>query len=164
MIGRRHLPLSVALLLSLTGCGYHAGALIPPDVKSIHVAIFDNHSFRHEIEIPLSRAIKNEVARRTYLEIKPAGTAGSILTGAITRVDSSVATHDANDQVATQQVTVHVRFEWRRRGSRETIASSADLSSGSQLIVSRGESQSTATEESFRDLAELIVERMQEDF
>jgi len=163
MTGPRLLAVLALAALPL-GCGYHAGSLISPDIRSVHVQMFDSQDFRHEIEVPLTEAVKNEIARRTHLKVVNANAADTVLSGSITRVEAAVTAYDSSDQLFSQNVTVHVRFEWRRRQSNEVLCRVSDLSSTSQLLTLRGETQGTATREAFRDLAELIVERMQEDF
>lgn len=156
--------LCAGLLALSTGCGYRSGTLIPPDVRTVHVEMFDNETFRHEMEIPLSRAIKEEIARRTNLRIVPRQRADTVLSGAIRRVDAPVTAYDQADEIAIQRVAVQVRFEWRRRATGEVIASADALAESVRLLAARGETQATAAEDAFRDLARAIVERMQEDF
>ena len=152
------------VLAVLPGCGYQAGSLITPDVQSVHVQVFDNRDFRHEIEVPLTEAVKNEITRRTHLKIRGPDTADTVLRGTIKKVSASVTAYDTDDEVFSQSVTVRVEFEWRRRDNDQLLASASDLGSSAQLLALRGETQGTATSETFRDLAELIVERMEEDF
>ena len=153
----------VLALVALAGCGYRVGSLIPPDVKSVHIKMFDNLDFRHEIEIPLTQAVKDEVARRTPLKLKPAELADSVLSGKIIEVRASGTVYDTSDLIYTQQVTVKVAYEWRRRRDGRVL-SSGSLSSSAQLLAARGETQGVGTNEAFADLAELIVEHMQEGF
>ena len=156
--------LAAACALCLTGCGYRASSLITPDVTSVHVRMFDNRTFRHEIEVALTEAIKDEVARRTPLKIRGAATADSELSGTITKVTSSVTSYDQKDRVFSQSLTVTVAFEWRRRGDGRVLARASGLSTSADVVALRNETQGTATSEAFRDLAELVVERMQQDF
>lgn len=148
----------------LCGCGYRAGALIPPDVRTVHVEMFDNETFRHEIEIPLSRAVKDEIVRRTGLRILPRDAADTVLGGAILRVDAPMTAYDQADEISVQRVAVYIRFEWRRRATGEVIAKADTLSETVRMLAARGETQATASEEAFIGLAEAIVEMMQEDF
>jgi len=149
---------------ALTGCGYRMGSLVSPDLKSVHVRMFDNRGFRHEIEVALTQAVKDEIARRTHLSLKNAAAAETVLSGTITNVQSSVTSYDARDDVFSQSLTVTIAFEWRRKGDGRILARASGLSIAAEAIALREETQGTATTEAFRDLAELIVERMQEDF
>ena len=117
--------IEICLLIAfvvLPGCGYYTGTLIASDVKTVHVKMFDNDSFRHELEVPLTEAIKNEITRRTNLRIVDADSADSVLDGAITRVDASVVSQDADDRVFSQTLTVALRFQWRERRSGRVTA------------------------------------------
>ena len=164
MICVKRIVLVCASTLALAGCGYRSSALMPPDVHSVHIKMFDNTTFRHEIEFALTEAVKNEIARMTDLKILPAGAADSVLSGAITRVTATVTAYSERDRIFTQDITVHVRFQWRRRDRNELIAGSSDVAATGKLIAPRGEGQGTATAEAFRDLAQAIVQRMQQGF
>jgi hypothetical protein len=125
--------------------------------------MFDNRDFRHEIEIPLTQAVKDEIARRTHLKIADAESADSTLGGSITRIKASVVTYDQGDRVFSQNLTVTVAFEWKRRGG-ESLARVPEMSETVSILAPRGDSQGAATSDAFRQLAQRIVERMQEDF
>lgn len=161
---RKSAPLFfLALAFCLAGCGYRAGMLIPPDVKTIHVRMFDNETFRHELEIPLTRAVKDEMARRTNLRFASPESADSVLSGAITRIRARATVYDQADEVLTQEIAVHVRFEWRRANG-ELIAGSPDVRGTAQRIAVRDATQTAAILDILPDLAENIVEEMQEGF
>ena len=164
MMDAKKIVALAAVAMALTGCGYRASTLMPSDVRSVHIDMFDNATFRHEIEIPLTESVKNEVVRLTDLEIKPRADADSVLKGTITRVIASVAAYNDRDQIFTQDVTVYVRFEWRRTGTDELIAGSSSVAATGKLIAPEGDSQFTATAEAFRDVAQLIVQQMQQGF
>lgn len=153
---------ALAGLLALAGCGYRSGTLIPPHVESVHVKMFDNETFRRELEIPLTRAVKDEVARRTNLRLAPAGVADSTISGAITRVRARAIVYDQADEVLTQDITVHVRFEWR--DARGRLLASSTVSETAQRFAPRDETQADAIQAAMQDLAERIVEAMQEGF
>lgn len=158
------LRLAPLLMTALTGCGYHAGSLISADIKTVHVAMFDNKDFRHEIEFALTEAVKNEVVRRTHLKLADRTSAQSVLEGTILRIEPSTIAFDQFDQVFSQGLTVHVDFRWTKQGDGRVLASAEELSYTAQLVAVRGDTETTATAVAFRDLAKLIVERMQEDF
>ena len=162
MIPRLQVLVALAWLLSLAGCGYRSGALIPPHVESVHVEMFDNETFRRELEIPLTRALKDEVARRTNLRLATAGAADSTLSGTITRVRARAIVYDQADEVLTQDITVHVRFEWR--DARGRLLSSSTVSETVQRFAPRDETQADAVQAAIQDLAERIIEEMQEGF
>ena len=164
MMDAKKLILIALTATALAGCGYRASKLMPPDVRSVHIDMFDNATFRHEIEVPLTESVKNEVVRMTDLELKPLGAADSVLNGTITRVQASVAAYDARDRIFTQDVTVHVRFEWRRTGNGATIVGPTTVAATGRLIAPEGDSQFTATAEAFRDVSQLIVQQMQQGF
>ena len=97
--------------LLLTGCGYHAGFLIPADVHTVHIRVVGNDTFWHEavksddlpgagqpsssrpaytMELELTERIKNEVVRRTPLKIASEEQADSVLEATIRKVEPGV--------------------------------------------------------------------------
>ncbi|HRU06358.1 MAG TPA: LptE family protein [Candidatus Brocadiia bacterium] len=156
--------LAAAFGLTLHGCGYHWGLLYPADVRTVHVKMFDNTTFYHESEVNLTQAVKDAITQQTPLKVRSAEEADSILTGTITQVEAQVSAYDQSDQIFTQNVTVRVDFEWRRRDTGKVIASASGLSFTRRRMAPRGETRADTMDRTFRDLAQLIVERMQENF
>jgi len=158
------LCLAVVLGSALQGCGYSWGSLYPADVRSVHVKMFDNTTFYHESEIELTQAVKDAILQQTPFKIRSAEEADSILSGTMTQVEAQVSVYDQSDQIFSQNVTVKVDFEWRRRDTGKVIAKVSGLSFTRRRMAPRRETRSETMDRTFRDLAQLIVERMQENF
>jgi outer membrane lipopolysaccharide assembly protein LptE/RlpB len=94
-----------AFCLMSSGCGYHVagkGDRLPPDVKTIAIPIFVNHSSRFKIEQMLSGAITQEFIERTKYQITPnPAHADAVLRGTVTNVSSGVAAFDLTTGRAT---------------------------------------------------------------
>ena len=172
--------------LSLGGCGYQSGFLIPADVHTIHVRVVGNDTFWHEavkvdnlpgsgqpsatrpaytMELDLTERIKNEVVRRTPLRIAPEDRADSILEATIRKVEPRVLARDVNDDFASVGlVTISVDFTWRDRRTGRIHAEGKNITRPTTYTVARGETFASATRTSFDYIAEQIVEQMQENF
>jgi hypothetical protein len=97
------------------GCGYAASDLIRSDIKTVYVQFFDNTTFRRGLEVPLTRAVVDEIKLRTPLLFAPRDEADSILSGELVDVAESTRVRSRTDQVLIRHVTVKVRFRWRDR-------------------------------------------------
>ena len=86
------------------------------------------------------------------------------LTGEIVDVRENVLLEDLNDDVVETSITVTVDVIWRDRRSGRVLLDRRGVSDTAELIALRGENVGTATEEAFRDLAERIVELLEEDW
>jgi hypothetical protein len=152
------------LLLGLTllaGCGYRAGSLIPSDVHTIAVDVFDNQTFRRGIEIGLTEAVQREIRRRTPLKTVDKSRADSVMTGNIVDVTQSVHVKDPKEQVVTEDITIFVNFRWTDRRTGRIIAQGNRISYPIRIYAPLGENIASGTEESTRHLAEQIVDRME---
>jgi hypothetical protein len=145
-----------------SGCGYHMGSLASHDVSNIHIAMFDNDSFRRGLEVDLTNALVQEITRRMQLRVVEREGASSLLTGKIVSVRERVLTHDAENNVLSKEITIAVDFEWRNLRSGRILASDVRLSAPAQLTIVAGESVGQATADSLHTIAELIVDRMEE--
>jgi len=184
---RRTLFAAAVLLAAaaLAGCGYHAGFLIPADVKSVHVEVAANETFWREaaktdnldpaaplaeprpafvMEAELTERIKNEIVRQTPLRLSHRNSADSILTTTILSVKPETRFRDARDELLAQRVAVIVNFVWIDRRSGKTLAEGKGLTRPTDFVVDRGENFTTAARKNFNFIAKMIVERMQQGF
>jgi outer membrane lipopolysaccharide assembly protein LptE/RlpB len=93
-----------AILLALTGCGYHtlgAATHLPPDVTTISVPLFATRTVAYHTETVMTDAVIRELTTRTRLRVLPAENpdAGAVLHGTILQEVVSPLTYNS----ATQQ-------------------------------------------------------------
>ena len=159
----KHLARTVLLLtlLGLTGCLYQVGSLIPADVKTIHVEMFENATFRRELEIALTEAVQREIRRRTHLRLTAKDNADTILTGEVVDFRGRTEVKDVEDDVFSQDVTVYVNMKWVDRRTGRVLAKGTRLNRPVRIFTTRGDTVAAAAVESFRYLAETIVDRME---
>jgi len=156
--------LVVVLFVLLTGCGYSAKPLLKSGVRTVYVPVFDNKTFRREIEFQLTEAVKNEILYKTDLKIVPKEKADSILEGEIVDFRERVLTEDSHDNAEEVRVFVYVNVRWRDLRTGRTLMSQERITAPTEFYIPKGETVRTATAESFRDLAELIVNLMEEEW
>ena len=155
---------SLLLIVVLSGCGYSTRSLHQTGVRSVYVPIFDNHTFRRELEFFLTEAVKNEILYKTNYKIAPKGRADTILNGEIVEFRERVLTEDTDDNVTETRVFVYVNVRWVDRRTGRVLMKRERLVRPTEFVVAKGERLGTATAESFGDLAELIVQAMEDDW
>lgn len=179
------LPAQALLLLALAaGCGYKAGFLMPPEIRTVNVEVVANRTFWREaakvdalqanapaaarpgrpMAVDLTECIRREIVRRTPLRLADQGTADSVLTATIRSVELSVFNRDGQDNVVVAESEVVVDFTWKDLRTGRILAERDGLRRPTRFYARQGESFTTAAEGSFDYLAEQIVEAMQQRF
>lgn len=159
-----------ATVISLTGCGYRAGSLTPTDIRSVHVEMFDNNTFRRGLEFQLTEAVQREIRKRTDIRLADKDKADSILSGTIVEFRGRVEVRDVEDEVFTQDVTIYVNYKWverrtgRRLAEREKLSKTVRLYSTYGETAGFGETIGFVASEPIRLVAESIVDGMFEDW
>jgi len=156
---RRYLP--VALAIIVLGCGYTAAPLHSTDYSSVAVDIFANETFDRQIEFGLDEALVKEIERKTPWKVTGRNRADTVLTGMITDFDRRVLTKSPDDNTLELQVILVVDYTWKEVKSGKTLLRGS-LRQPGEAVIAVGESEATAAREAFRDIAERIVERMEE--
>ena len=155
---------SVCAAVLMTGCsGYSGKSLYSQDIKSVYVEMFDNATFRRDLEYDLTDAIAKRIEAETpYKIISDRSRADTVLSGNITTINNSVLTVERSvGRPLEEQAEVTAVFRWK------------DLKTGQYLIEDKSVS-ATASYSEFQQqgfeygskiaankLAERIVEQMQ---
>jgi hypothetical protein len=157
-------PVGAALLALalLSGCGYTAGPLSTGGAETIAVAVFDNDTFRREIEVELTQAVVDEVHARTALRlVDDAAGADLVVRGVIRSFTQRVLADRGPDDVteAAILVTVDVTVENRVRGTETPLT----FQIREPFSTTKGQTLASARAEAFENLAEQIVYALEED-
>lgn len=149
-------------LIFLSGCTYNQGELIRKDVSSIYVPILQNHSTDRDLEFELTRALIDEIERKTSLTIvSDRGRAQTELTGAIFDFDRTVLSENEVDQVRELQVVVKLRFTWTDLERQEILVREPYFQEAASARIQLGETDDDAAQEALRLIAQRMVERME---
>lgn len=169
-------PLAVAALTLLLGCGYRAGGLFREDIRTVYVAGFDNTTFRRGLEVPLTRAITEEIRLRTPLLFASRDEADSILSGELMGADEDARIKSERGTILLQEATVKVRFRWRDRLTGADIVPEQTIVESSRVATPAAElgvgvggkavpadliPQETSFELALQEAAQRVVEHMQ---
>ena len=157
------LALLVVPILALVSCGYHAGALVPEGARTVAVPVFDNDTFRREIEVEITKAVTAEIHARTALRlIANAGRADLVVRGRIRGFSERVLSDRAPDEVLESAVvvTLEVAYENRVAGTRWTRR----FEIREPYSTFKGQTLATARAEAFENLAEKVIQALEGDW
>ena len=84
-----------------------------------------------------------------------------MLTGEIVDFQGSLLVRDTSFRVIAKDVTITISFKWVERRTGRVLAEAPRISETVRLYATQGETVGTASAESFRWLAEEVVDRME---
>jgi len=152
-----------AAVLSLVSCGYSAGPLVPEGVRTVAVLIFENDTFRREIEVELTRAVAEEFHARTNLRVvgDPAA-ADLVVRGRISSFSERVLADREHNEVTESSVVVEIVVVLENRVAGTTR--SVTLSVREPYSTIKGQTLASARAEAFENLAEKVVYSLENDW
>jgi len=161
-----------AAVMLLSGCaGYQLGfgSLYRPDVRTVHVPIFQSDSFRPHLGERLTEVVVKEIELRTPYKVVDAASADSVLYGRVVDTRKRVLVEDENDEPRDLEAGFVAEFSWvDRRGN--LIARSLSVPVPALVLTVRqtadfvpegGQSLATAQQEALARLAAQIVNQME---
>ena len=159
---RQVLFLPFALVLTVTGCGYHevgAATHLPPDARVLAVPVFATRTEAYHTETALTDAVIREFATRSRMRVSP-GTGGdpdAVLHGTIlNEVVAPLTYNTTTQQSSSYLITVVVSVTLTGRGGKVLYEN--------KNYVFRGQYQSTIDLPTFLDESPAAVERISRDF
>ena len=164
--------LFVATLAGLTGCaGYQIGQqqLYRPDIRTVHVPVFESASFRRNLGEQLAEAVATEIMEKTPYRVVSADRADSILRGRLISETKRVIAEDRFDNPRVIEAGMVAQIDWV--GSQgellsHTITIPIDqyelrVGAAEQFIPEAGQSVATAHQRAIQELAQQIVAQME---
>lgn len=171
---KRNIVHLLAVLLSalvVAGCGYHvmkpARGVAGLEGKTLEVTMFDNRSFRPNIEAVLSDIIVDELVKREGAQLVERG-GDVVLSGAVLNYSTSHVSYTAEDQVKEYRATVKAEVTLRKKDTgkviwKGTLTSSQDFPALADLVFQQN-SEDAAIREICRKLAREVYIHLTEDF
>lgn len=161
-----------AVALVSGGCApYQFGArtLFRDDIRTVHVPIARNDTFRHDLGPRLTEAVVRQIELRTPYKVTGDPNADSTLRLRVTQQGKNVLTESSSDDPRALDAVVGVSVDWvdRRGGpllrdqwALET-AQATQVIQSSRFVPEAGQSIQTAMQETIDDLADRIVSQME---
>jgi len=163
---------TVAVTACWSGCaGYQLGNsnLYRPDIRTVHVPVFESESLRRNLGERLTEAVIKEIERRTPYKVVSSSDADSVLSGRITRETKRVLAQNQNSDARLYETEFVVDVRWANRRGEGLMQHSAiplpQLTVGTNgaatFIPEAGQSVATAEQQTIQRLAEQIVGQME---
>jgi hypothetical protein len=170
----RRLGAAVAVLaLILAGCAYRlAGTgpgVLPPDVKALVVAPFENRTTRPEIEQRVTEEVARELSQRgRYKVVTDLAEADAILEGAITRYTTTPVQFSASALATRLEAVVVLQASVRNLTDDQILWSQDGLIFREQFDIPEGEDftdqESLALDDIAQGAAGALVTSIFEEF
>lgn len=161
--------LAIGVLCVFTGCGYLVGNPFGPEIRSVHVPIFKNDTYRQGLELQLTEAVQKQIQLNTnYLLAKEPG-ADTRLIGRIVTIDKRVANQNKYDDPRELELSIGVEVRWEEARSGRVLAERlmpvdvrlAHAITNSTFAPEAGQSLATARQTAVEQLARQIVGLME---
>lgn len=171
-LSRRATLLGVLALWSISGCAayrFGSASMFRPGIRTVHVPVVRNDTFRHDLGVRLSEALVKEIDRRTPYKVTGDPNADSTLDCRIVNESKRVLTETTSDDPRALDAAVSVRATWTSRNGellmQNNVIPNNDLAIGfgqdSRFVPEAGQSIDSATQAAIEDLAERIVSQME---
>ena len=147
-------PLLLAALLPVPGCGYTLEPLTPAGIRTVHVPLFGNETRRREMEFGLTEAVARELRRAGYRIAGP-GSCDAVLRGKIVQVREEALALDAAGGVTEGRLTVTAEYVLERSGGGE--AASGRVEEGGEVVFARGEDRPAGLDRALAEVARALV-------
>jgi hypothetical protein len=158
--------------VSSAGCAayqFGSASMFRPGIRTVHVPVVRNATFRHDLGVRLSEALVKEIERRTPYKVTGDPNADTTLSCRIVSETKSVLTETVSDDPRALDAVIAVRATWTGRSGemlmQNSIIPSNDLAisfnQDARFVPQAGQSIDSATQVAIENLAERIVSQME---
>ncbi|MEO1524328.1 MAG: LPS assembly lipoprotein LptE [Planctomycetota bacterium] len=158
--------------LTSVGCApyrFGSAALYPTEIRTVHIPIVQNTTYRHDLGVRLNEALVREVEQRTPYKVVSSPNADSVLRCSITGTSKTVLSETENDDPRALDAAISVAAAWTSRDGRRLMQNSRSTMDADQLgfgqsmrfVPEVGQSIDTATQSAIDGLARRIVSQME---
>lgn len=150
----------------ISGCGYTFGPSQRPDVRTIHVPVFRNDTFRRNLDYLLTEAVQQEIKTRGAYRLVDESAAETVLEGKIIDTQKNPLSETRFDDPRELQLMLAAQISWVDRRSGRILQQHifplspalAQQSSQVSFAPEVGHSLATAQTEAVQRLASQIVD------
>ncbi len=161
--------LGVVLLSGCAAYQFGNGTLYNPNIRTVHVPVVRNDTFRHDIGVQLTEAIVRGIETRTPYKVVGEANADSVLTCRVTGQGKRVIAENRFDEPRALNETLSVELTWTdRRGNllfTNRFVPQGELAfyfvQGVDFIPEGGQSMATAQLNAVERLADQIISQME---
>jgi hypothetical protein len=164
MMRRQARVLAWCLAALVAGCGYSARPMTRGDVRTVYVPVFENRTFRRGLEFDLTREVVDKINQKTQLKIAEKDAADTILRGEIVEVRQREVVRNEPLKPEQVRVVVYANVTWIDRRTNQVLMKRQNVQSPAEYTVTRRQDSTSASKEAVSDLAEKIVNLMEEEW
>jgi hypothetical protein len=155
--------------LASAGCGYTVGAPFSPEIRSVHVPLFNSGSNRRFLEYQLTEAVQKQIQQRSHFRLVKESDADTRLTGRIIDLRKNALGQTRNSDARELQVNLQVEVTWEDIRSGQILAQQRvalppellQLAAQAEFAPEVGQSLATADQTAVNRLARNIVDMME---
>jgi hypothetical protein len=169
-IGRRAAGLACAVSVLAAGCsemtGYSNKSLFPSEIRSCCLKMFDNRTFRRDLEYDLSGALAKRIESDTpYKIVSDQDRADSVMNGQILSINESVVTVERETGLALEkELQVTAVVNWKDLRSGELLLNSQSVTAAATYSDFMHQDYTYASKLAANRLAERIVQLMEKSW
>ena len=157
----------LSMTMLIAGCaGYSNQSLYSQDVKSVYVEMFDNTTFRRDLEYDLTDAIAKRIEAETpYKIISNRSRADTIISGQITGINEITITMEPETgRSLERQADIAAVFSWKNLQTGEYLVENAEVTATASYVEFQQQGFGNAAKVAVSQLVERIVELMQTEW
>ena len=164
----------VAALLMVACCGcanyqYGNAALFPEGIRTVHVPIVRNDTFRHDLGVRLTEALIKEIELRSNYKVTSDPNADSTLRCRLTDEGKQVLSESNTDDPRALDASISVRAAWVNRSGQMLMQNSViplddnaiTFGQSVRFVPEAGQSIDTAMQQAIEQMASRIVSQME---
>lgn len=155
--------LALLWAISLNGCGYATRGLYSPDIETVSVPIFQSTGFRRDVELQLTEKVVKAIEAQTPFKVVQSG-ADTELRGKILNYFKAPFGEDGADNPRGGLMMINLAVTWVDNRSGNVIKESTQtftINESASYVIDLGQTQATAQEKIYDDMADYVVSMMQ---
>ncbi len=161
--------LACATLVGCAGYRYGAASLYPPEIRTVHVPIFESNSYRRNLGEWLTEAVVREIELKTPYKVVHHPNADSILTGTLISDAKRLLIISPTDDPRETELVMQVQVRWvdrqgnvlRERSGVPVPLELVDVGSTASVVPEFGQSITSGQQLAIEQLAQQIVSLME---
>jgi hypothetical protein len=155
------------MLLLPGGCsefgGYSNESLFPSDIESVQIKMFDNQTFRRDIEFELTDALSKRIESQSpYKIVSSADRADSVISGQIVSIgESALSTERQTGRVLEREVKIKAVVNWKNLKTGQMLINNAAVDSSATYSRFQNQDFLYGSTLAANNMARKIVEMME---
>jgi len=143
-------------------CGYTTRSLVPESYRTIAVPVFDNRTYRHDLEFEVTRAVIEETQARTHLRVVDVDDDPDlVLRGTLEDASEETLSRRERQRIREGAYFLTAQVDVQDRRSGRQIVKDRKVVERESYVPVLGEDVRTARAEAARALAERIVRTLE---